>query len=119
MPGSIIVVADTIPTGNENAFTQFAQQSSTQIEILAIAREGTPELDSIRRAKLGRVTVLSADSRDIETLVRATAKRPVDVTADGAAPRWSDAGWWLVPILAFFSLRSFRRITGSAMESVE
>lgn len=54
-------------------------------------------------------TLISADSSDIQGLVKKTATAPVAVTAEGEGTRWAEAGWWIVPIIALLSLSTFRR----------
>ena len=56
------------------------------------------------------LTQLTPDSADVLSLVRRTAKAPVAVAAAAEGTRWAEAGWWLVPLLALFSLATFRRV---------
>jgi Ca-activated chloride channel family protein len=111
--GSVVIVADTAARGNEAALKQFRMESRLAVSFLAVARDDTPELDaaSDAAAALGAdVTRITADSEDIELLVRKTARAPVYVAAEGGGTRWAESGWWLVPLLALLSLAEFRRV---------
>ncbi len=110
--GSIVVVADTVADLDDRAVAEL-RSSPIAIYFLAIARTDTPELDAINRAASalnGRVTTMTPDSEDVQTLVKQTATAPVAVAAAGEGTRWAEAGWWLVPLLTFLSLTSFRRV---------
>jgi Ca-activated chloride channel family protein len=120
--GSVVIVADTAAAGNEMALQQFRAEHRVAVHFLAVAREDTPELDALRgaaRALGGDVTRMTADSEDIRSLVRKTARAPVSVAAAGSGRRWSEAGWWLVPVLALFSLAAFRRVRAVASVEVD
>ncbi|XZE52203.1 VWA domain-containing protein [Planctomycetaceae bacterium SH139] len=111
--GSVVIVTDNASSVNEAALKEFRRESLLVVSFLAVARDGTPELDSISdaAATLGaNVTRIAADSQDIDSLVRATARAPVRVAADGSGTRWAESGWWLVPLLALLSLADFRRV---------
>ena len=58
---------------------------------------------------LARAWGITPDDEDVQTLVRRTARAPVAVAAAGEEVRWAEAGWWLTPLLALFSLATFRR----------
>jgi len=112
--GSVVVVADTVAEGNASALEQFRAQSRLPIHFLAVARADTPEQDAVDSAasQLGAVvTLMTADSEDVRSLVRSTSKASVAIGVAGESTRWAEAGWWLVPVLALFSLASFRRGT--------
>jgi Ca-activated chloride channel family protein len=117
--GSVVIVADTAARGSEAALKQFGRESRLAVSFLAVARDDTPEWDAVSdaAAALGaNVTRITADSEDIVSLVRKTARAPVFVTAEGGGTRWAEAGWWLVPLLALLSLASFRRVQAIAPE---
>lgn len=109
--GSIVLVVDTIEPSSESALREFHQQNSAPVEILAIGRKNTPEVDAIQQASDGeaKVTLMTADETDVEALVRRTARLPSSVSAENGEARWAEAGWWLVPIIAFLSLANFRK----------
>ena len=115
--GSVVIVADNASSGDEAALRQFRKENRLAVSFLAVARDDTPELDSISNAAaaLGAdVTRIAADSKDIDSLVRATARAPVQVAADGSGTRWAESGWWLVPLIALLSLADFRRVDAIA-----
>ena len=85
--GFIVVIADEFP----------AIESALPIRRLAVS--STP---------IGRATMITSDSADIEEIKRKTRGRGGAVNAEDAA-RWAEAGWWLTPLLGLFSLLSFRR----------
>jgi Ca-activated chloride channel family protein len=111
--GSIVVLADAAPTGAESVWREFRSEYASPVHFLAVARGDTPEWDTLSgaAAALGAsITQLTPDSADVLSLVRRTAKAPVAVTAAAEGTRWAEAGWWLVPLLALFSLATFRRV---------
>lgn len=89
--GSIVVLADSVPDF----------ESRLLVHILAVARETNNR----------KATLITADSSDIETLVRKTTGAAVAVADDGQNVRWAESGYWLVPILGIFALLPFRRTT--------
>jgi Ca-activated chloride channel family protein len=110
--GSIVVVADTVTDINQAALKAFRDQYRLPVYFLAVARADTPELDAIKQTAgslQGRVTTMTADGEDIQSLVRQTASAPIAVSATGEGTRWAEAGWWLVPLLVVLSLFTFRR----------
>ncbi len=110
--GSIVVFLDNIPASDEAALSTFRQGNSLPVHLLGVAMENSPELEAIRTAAsaLGATTTLiAADSSDVESLVKRTARAPVAVAAAGEGVRWSEAGWWFVPLLATLLLLTFRR----------
>jgi Ca-activated chloride channel family protein len=115
--GSIVVVADSIDGGNENALANFYAKNRLPICFLAVARPETPEYESIQRAAKALkalVVLVTPDLEDIHQLVKSTARAPISITDAGKGVRWAEAGWWLVPVVAFLSLASFRRTSNIA-----
>jgi len=111
--GFVLVVADSVEAENISDLQQFRETSRVPIHFLAIARPETPETDAIQAAASvlnATVTLMTADSADIESLVKKTANAPPSIAAAGEETRWAEAGWWLLPILALLSLVGFRRI---------
>jgi Ca-activated chloride channel homolog len=111
--GFILVVTDTVAPRNISQLQQIGKTRHAPIRFLAIARPGTPELDAIKIAASavgGTVTLMTADSTDIDALVKQTANAPISVAAADQETRWAEVGWWLVPVLALLSLAGFRRV---------
>jgi Ca-activated chloride channel family protein len=110
--GVIVVLADTLDPTQANALEQFRSENRIAVNILAIARGDTPELDNIESAASAlnaHVTLMTADGSDIAALVRRSASAPIAVAVQGEGTRWAEAGWWLVPLLAALMLAEFRR----------
>ncbi len=110
--GSIVVVADTVIGGGEEQLAEFHSEHRLPVHFLAVARGDTPEEDNLESAAsrlAATTTMMTPDSKDIEELVRRTAKAPVAVAAVGEGTHWAEAGWWLVPIIAIFALVAFQR----------
>lgn len=111
--GSIVVLADGAPQGNELVWREFRNESPWPVHFLAVARVDTPEWETLKgaAAALGAsITQLTPDSADVLSLVRRTAKAPVAVAAAAEGARWAETGWWLVPVLVLFTLETFRRV---------
>ena len=110
--GSVIVIADTIASTNQPSITAFGDQSDLPIAILAVTRDETPELDSIRAAASSmdaKVFPMTPDSTDIQRIVRWSSNTPVAIAAEKDGNRWAESGWWLVPVIAAITLLAFRR----------
>jgi len=61
-------------------------------------------------AVLGATEVApSIDASDVVALERSLAKAGAPPPTAGEGPRWEEAGWWLVPLIALFVLGWFRR----------
>lgn len=125
--GSIVVLADSAPSLDEAAWRRVRDDCPHTIQFLSVTPARTSDNRSADRggadqasleqaaAALGaRVAALTPDSTDVRTLVRRAASAPVTITSAADGARWSEAGWWLVPVLALFSLASFRRERGEA-----
>ena len=117
--GSICLVCDNLEASDQQVINSFRDQSSVPIEVLAIARAETPELSAIQEASqtASSVTVMTADSSDVESLVRRTNRPAVPVEAPDSKPRWSESGYWLVPLIAAATLVSFRKRTFATLET--
>ena len=87
-------------------------QPGQPVSVLAQQRIDTtnsPEQATIKAAAKSlqaTVTMMTPDDRDVAELIRRTAKTPVAVAGTGEGTRWSEAGWWLVPVIAIFVLNS-------------
>lgn len=120
--GSIVVVADTVAEGADSELARFRSENTLPIFLLAVARAGTPEWNAIQQAAStlrADATLMTPDSEDIRSLARRSAKAPVAVGAVDEGTRWAEAGWWLVPLLAFWSLIGFRRVRNPAAKEIQ
>jgi len=118
--GSIVVLADGAPPGNEVVWREFRSEHPWPVHFLAVARTETPEWESLKDAAASlraSLTQLTPDSTDVLSLVRRTAKAPVAVAATTAGTYWAEAGWWLVPLLALLTLETFRRVDDADAEA--
>lgn len=86
--GSILVVADSVPDF----------ESNLPAYVLAIAH----------KTENKKATLITADSSDIEHLIRKTEGSAVAVGGNDST-RWAESGYWLVPILGILALLPFRR----------
>jgi len=118
--GSMIVIADTAPALGDADLAEF-KQARVPIHFLASARDDTPEFVAIGQVAKqvgGDATLMTADSADVDTLVRKTATATVNVTAQKDGTRWAESGWWLVPVLALITLLPFQRTPQSRKTEV-
>jgi Ca-activated chloride channel family protein len=105
--GSIIVFADAAP-GNPPLLKTGAPVSL--VALLPADRAGAdPGLSAVVSAFNGRLVTLTPDGGDISGLAKALAREGAPPPIAGEAPRWSEAGYWLTPLLALIALFWFRR----------
>jgi Ca-activated chloride channel family protein len=118
--GSIVVLADTVVDGADNALAEFRSANGLPVHFLAVARADTPEWAAIRHAAAtlrADVQLLTPDQEDVQSLVRRVAETPLAIGDAAAGTRWAEAGWWLVSAIAVLSLGAFRRV-GNASDTV-
>ena len=72
-------------------------------------QNSSPHNKQWAEATKAKVTLMTADSADVDSLVRQTAQASV-TSGEEDGTRWAETGWWLVPLLALFSLSAFRRV---------
>ncbi len=119
--GSVLIVADSVSPESISQLQRGDSFGRLPVHLLAVVRPETPELTDLTAAASAlnaRVTLMTADSRDVDSLVKATARVPVAVADAGAGVRWSEAGWFLVPVLALMSLAAFRRVEDVSAEGL-
>jgi Ca-activated chloride channel family protein len=110
--GSIVVILDTVATPDASEFHELAKVNRKPIQFLAVARENTPEIDSIREAASvlnASVTMMTPDTEDVQSIAKAASGSPGAISAAVEGVCWAEDGWWLVPVLAALSLIEFRR----------
>lgn len=120
--GTIVVVTDTVRSGQDDQLQSFRRENRIPVTLLAIARDDTPELDAINRAAKsvgGTVTLMTPDSTDVQMLAKKIASTPIAVAETGEGTRWADAGWWLVPVIAALVIAGFRRVETSGKVNLE
>jgi len=117
--GSIVLILDDVANPSDAALRDFAASNRIPIQLLAVAREDTPELDNIREAASllsASVVVMTPDSDDVLDIAKSASGSPRAINAAAEGVRWAEAGWWLVPVLAAMSLVGFRRETQANSE---
>lgn len=109
--GPIVLIADSMTTKNLAELKTFQRATSIPIEVLGIGREKTPEMDRMRKdlSGIAGFTILTADTSDIDRLIRRTSKRPASLESTDDQTRWKDFGLWLLPLFALYSLFPFVR----------
>lgn len=113
--GSILVVADSLPTGDDAALAEFQRSSRLLIQLLSVTSMDSADaatLDTTADAFKASVTQLTADNADVQKLVRRAAHSSHAVALADKGTHWAESGWWLVPVLAAVSLLGFRRTVG-------
>lgn len=112
--GSVVVLADTVDT-DASALRTLAKSFSVPVQFLAISAPDSSQDETLRAAAdtLGaRVTALDIEGNDIAAIVRRAAYAPVAQRGE-QGEHWEEAGYWLVPLVAFFVVASFRREAGT------
>ena len=116
--GSMLIVADAVDGDPEAVTESHRQAGKPEVLFLGVNSPGSSEDESIRataRAIRGKVETLSVDGTDIDAIVKGSAHPPVSRSGNaeeiGTRVRWSEAGWYLVPILALLGALAFRRET--------
>lgn len=110
--GSILLLADSIPTDQEAALSDWRNRHRTPVMILPLAVPGSDD-GSLRQAakwlKAETVT-LSADNSDTEAIIRWADRAPIQSADAETGTRWEDAGYWLIPLIALLMLPGYRRV---------
>lgn len=108
--GSILVVADTVAPGQNEALERAA--SGVPVTLLAVAPSQAVSHDAGLEAAAkmldARLIPATVDGEDVDAVARRLARAPGAPLAQ-AAERWQEAGYWLTPLLALLSLMWFRR----------
>jgi Ca-activated chloride channel homolog len=105
--GSIVIFADAVPFGMP------ALKTSAPVSLIAMLpaerAAADPGLAAAASALDARLVTLTPDTSDIDALAKALAREGAPPPAAGEAPRWSEAGYRLTPLLALIALFWFRR----------
>ncbi len=124
-PGSILLIADALPTDIEPALKRFHRQNPVPVLIYAMAAPpgvrvpaGGPPAPALDRTAMQRAAAaldaalitVTADESDVQRLVRTIARRNrSDSERQSRTTHWQDAGYWLLPLLLLIGLAFFRR----------
>lgn len=108
--GSILVVADTVAPGQNEALARAA--SGMPVTLLAVAPSQAVThdagLETAVKSLDAQLIPATIDGGDVETVARLLARAP-GAPVGREAERWQEAGYWLTPLLALLSLMWFRR----------
>ncbi len=105
--GSIVVFADAAPA--------LAATGTGQIPVFLFATlpperaVADPALRDAAKALDASFIAPTFDASDVEGLAKMLALAGPPPPAQGEAPRWQEAGWWLTPLIALIALFWFRR----------
>jgi Ca-activated chloride channel family protein len=113
VPGSIVVMTDSIPASQLPALTGYRQAGAPPVQVLAMVGSrqavATNGLDTGARNLDARLELVTADDSDVRRLAaRATTSVAASNTPAPEA-RWRDEGYALVPLLALAALLWARR----------
>ena len=109
--GSILVLADAVDT-DAASLQSVANDLSFPVQFLAVNTPESSQNDSLRAgARTLNASVEALDFKgedDVTAIVRRAASAPVAQRGE-QGERWQEAGYWLVPLVAFLLAASFRR----------
>jgi Ca-activated chloride channel family protein len=110
--GALVIVADDAVALTAMDLAEAWEGPRVDIHFLAVAREGTPELDAIRqvaRQLKADVTLMTADDADVRQILKAVEGVRGSAAAEEGGGRWAEDGWYLTPLVALLMLPMFRR----------
>ncbi|MBK1828001.1 VWA domain-containing protein [Haloferula rosea] len=110
--GAMIVIADDAVALTSADLSRWSDGPRVPIHVLAVALDGSPELDAIRQVAgqlRASVTRISADGSDVLELLDKVAGARASVEGGDGATRWAEDGWYLLPLAALCMLPLFRR----------
>ena len=107
--GAIVVMADTVTSPPASDGARVLAGGVQFLNVKAPGAPTDPGLAATAKDLGAAVVALSVDGSDVDALARRAATRPVRITTDQGGERWQDDGYWLVPVIALFSLLWARR----------
>jgi len=123
-PGSLLLIAASVPSSESRAWEQFRREHPVPVEIYAVAAPkgvqappGSPPAPSLDEEALGRaasalgagLTLVRADDGDVRQLVRRIRTNISQSRQSQKGTRWRDMGYWMVWILVLLMLPFFRK----------
>jgi Ca-activated chloride channel family protein len=109
--GSILIVADTVAPGREEALKKSAGQ--VPVVFFAVAPPASVEADKALQAAVSaldaRLVKTTIDNDDVEALARRLADRSGASVPPGETERWQETGYWLSFLIVALVLGWFRR----------
>ncbi|MCF6225615.1 MAG: VWA domain-containing protein [Xanthomonadales bacterium] len=130
VPGSIVLITDAVDASQLRELTAMRKRGGVEVHILAMAAgadvippAGSPPappldmraLTAAAKALGGSLTVVSADKSDVIELSK-KIERSISNAPAGDSRQWKDAGYYLLPLIAFLMLTLFRRGGAVAVE---
>ena len=79
------------------------------IQLLPVTASVSAELKKAARLLNAKLTQLSVDETDVERIARMAEQEMKSVLSEEEGDRWSDAGYYLVPLLVLATLLPFRK----------
>ena len=110
VPGSALVIADSVAPSQVESVA--AAGISLLVQFLSLQSPSAPSDSGLQSAASNlnaSVVELTFDPTDVEDVARRAQSRLKTVTATNEGNRWQDAGYTLLPFLAFFILMWSRR----------
>ncbi|MCF6262976.1 MAG: VWA domain-containing protein [Xanthomonadales bacterium] len=123
VPGSIVLITDAVDAAQLSELTAIRKRGGVDVHILAMAAAanvippaGSPPapaldmraLSAAAKALGGSLTVVTADKSDVIELSK-KIEHSISNAPAGDGQQWKDAGYYLLPFIAFFLLTFFRR----------
>jgi Ca-activated chloride channel family protein len=105
VPGSVLVMADSVATAQEDAID--TELSSLPIQFLAISTPVAPldmGLERVASVLSAPVLRLSVDEADVQRAAQRAHSDFKSVAGDASGDRWRDAGYFLLPLIALLAL---------------
>lgn len=106
--GSIVVLSSNAPVVMED----LEIPTGIRMSWLAITQPDSPELSDIQDycKRFGtRPVVLAPDQEDVDEIASQIRRTQIALASGEGSERWTEPGWWLLPIAALFALFGFRR----------
>lgn len=116
--GSILLITDEVTAEQLKHLKDANKSRIAPVHILAVASESPPGAAPALNRKLmetaskelgGTLAVVAPDDKDIKKIASDLETSIQTAAPEEGGQRWRDAGFWLVPLIAFFSLFWFRR----------
>ncbi len=106
--GSILVIADSVNTAPDSIKSVLTEHpfSIQFLEVNTDPNGGT--IGKVAKQIGAKVNQITVDSTDISNVISIASRAPQ--TASGTdGERWQEAGYWLLPIIVFLMLATFRK----------
>jgi Ca-activated chloride channel family protein len=110
VPGSVLVIADSVSPSQARALANAGV--TMPVQFLSLKSISAPIDGGLQNAASNlnaSVVELTFDTTDVEEVARRAQSRLKNVSATNEGDRWQDAGYTLLPFLAFFVLMWSRR----------